>query len=403
MFKTPKSKESHQVAMSTVSEKSFIPEPTHGDYWGGYMLDSWFYKVLAIFPLTGFLGIDHLALRSPFTAILKFLVNILFWGAWYIYDIIQMMMDNTFVAKYGMSTPWGPRGNGYKLFKDLTEDNLNEFPKSSSYYAGFLGTFLFLLYSLSSAYLSFTGLPSFIAGDYVGGLVKLCTIFLLPVYLVTGIYEFFTAGNLEKEGVPRTWPIISPGIMPTLLINDPADRYPAVNLLPKEESEKQLKTYKTKVDDWKSNGNKPMLQGFLDIAYTWATAPLTPLQAVGATKGMALAASDVGQSLAKAIQKKVTTDPDAVIDSVLGKAMPSSPIPIELKENVSIDNPIKQKGGGELSYGLDTLVLGGMVVLVLGGFATALLRKLVPSPKSDDEYPRKAYDRDDLPPVPGRT
>jgi hypothetical protein len=288
------------------------------------------------------------------------------------------------------------------LFKDLTEDNTNEFAKPAVYYTGFLGTLLFLLYSLSSAYLSFTGLPSFLAGDYVGGLVKLCTIFLLPLYLVTGIYEFFTAGNVEKAGVPRTWPIISPGIMPTLLINDPADRYPAVNLLPKEESEKQLKQYKEKVADWKSEGNKPMLQGFLDIAYTWATAPLTPLQAVGATKGMALAASDVGQSLAKAIQKKVSSDPDAVIDSVLGKAIPS-PVPIELKETVSLENPMKQKGGGELSYGLDTIVLGGMAVLILGGFATALLRKFVPSPQSENEYPRKAYERDDLPPVPGRT
>jgi len=387
--------------MSTDSEKSFIPEPSQGDYWNGYMIDSWIYKVLAIFPLTGFLGIDHLALRSPFTAMLKFLVNILFWGAWYIYDIIQMMMDNTFVAKYGMSTPWAPRGHGYKLFKDLTENNTEEFGKPSPYYGGFLSSFLFVLYAMSTAFVSFTGLPSFIAGDYVGGLVKLCTIFLFPIYMVTGIFEYFTSGGLEKEGVPRTWPLISPGIMPTLLINDPVDHYPAVNLLSKGESEKQLKEYKDKVASWKSDGNKPMLQGFLDIAYTWATAPLTPLQAIGATKGMALAASDVGQSLAKAVQKKVASNPDAVIDSVLGKV---TSIPLDIKETVTIDNPmLKQKGGGEIGYGLDSILVGGMAVLILGGFATAFLRKLLPSPNSDNEYPRKTYGRDDLPPVPGRT
>lgn len=391
--------------MSTDSEKSFIPEPSQGDYWGGYMLETWFYKLLSIFPLTGFLGIDHLALRSPFTAMLKFLVNVLFWGAWYFYDIIQMMMDNTFVAKYGLSTPWGPRGHGYKLFKDLTENNTNEFGKPSAYYSGFLGSFLFVLYTWSTAFLSFTGLPSFIAGDYVGGLVKLCTIFLFPVYMVTGIYEHFTSGGLEKEGVPRSWPIISPGIMPTLLINDPVDHYPAVNLLPKEESEKQLKAYKQEVADWKANGNKPMLQGFLDIGYTWATAPLIPLQAIGATKGMALAASDVGQSLAKAVQKKVASNPDAVIDSFLGKAsVPALPVPIEIKENIALDNPLlKQTGGGDIGYGLDTILMGGIIVLVLGGFATALLRKLVPPPQSENEYPRKNYDGDDLPPIPGRT
>ena len=62
--------------MSADSKDTFKPNASQGDFWGGYMADAWFYKFLAIFPITGFLGIDQLALRSPFTAALKFLINV---------------------------------------------------------------------------------------------------------------------------------------------------------------------------------------------------------------------------------------------------------------------------------------------------------------------------------------
>ena len=66
--------------MGADSDSKFIPSPSQGDFWGGYMMDFTWYKALAFFPLTGLLGIDQLALRSPFTAFLKLVVNIFFWG-----------------------------------------------------------------------------------------------------------------------------------------------------------------------------------------------------------------------------------------------------------------------------------------------------------------------------------
>jgi len=98
--------------MVAESELKYNPNASQGDFWGGYMLDFNLFRVLAILPFTGLLGIDQLALRSPFTALLKFLVNLFFYGAWYIYDVIQLVVDKTNIAKYGMSTPFGPRGAG---------------------------------------------------------------------------------------------------------------------------------------------------------------------------------------------------------------------------------------------------------------------------------------------------
>ena len=46
---------------------------THGEFWGGTVLPYWVFLLLTVFPLTGFLGIDHLAFKSPSTAVLKFI------------------------------------------------------------------------------------------------------------------------------------------------------------------------------------------------------------------------------------------------------------------------------------------------------------------------------------------
>lgn len=378
-------------SMSGASEKSFIPEPSQGDFWGGYMLDTWLYKVLAIFPITGFLGIDHLALRSPFTAVLKFVINILFWGIWYFYDILQVMMDAPFMAKYGMSTPWGPRGHGYKLFKDLTEDNLNEFAKPSPQNKGLVSTLLYILYTMSCAYLSFTGLPSFLAGDYVGGVMKLLSlllIFTFPLYMLTGIYDYYTSASIQKEGVPRTWPILP--LLNGFLLHDPAERYPATNMIPKEEADKQLEVYDALVKQYRGEQTtKKPTTTLWEAIYGWATGPLKVFELAGAASKTAEAGAKVTQATATAMTEVLKEDPRALIP---GAAPPSAP------------PTAPQQGGGmaRMTEGMDTLLFMGIGLLLVGGFATAFFRKiLLPKRNQGDEYPRKTYDRDDAPPNPG--
>ncbi len=405
MFKTPKSKESQQVAMSTDAlqdKPKFIPEPSQGDYWGGHMMNFSTFRFVTI--LLGLFGIDHLALRSPFTAFLKFLVNIFFYGAWWIYDIIQVFVDEENVAKYGLSTPWGPRGHGFRFFKGVTDKKLNEYPNQSPIVNN-SSTVLYIFYALSTAYFSFLGLPSFFAGDYVGGILKLLSlafIITFPIYFFTGIYEHFTSGGVEKEGVPRTWPIVT--ILNSFLFHDPEDHYPAVNMLSSTEKNKQMEAYETKVNAYQGKqSTKRPFTTLWEAAYGWATGPLKVFELAGAATKTAEAGAQVTQTTAKAMNKIVESNPEKLLPGG------SCPAP-EGGEGATETTPL-MKGGGlfqitspeeSISTGFDVLMMGGIVTLILGGFAVAALRKIAyPKRNTEDEYPRKTYDRDDAPPKPG--
>jgi hypothetical protein len=124
---------------------------------------------------------------------------------------------------------------------------------------------------------------------------------------------------------------------------------------------------------------------------------------VAAAKGAALATSDmaqtvakVGQKLATAVEQKISKNPDAIIDKVLGSTV-----------DIDIQNPmLKQKGGAldMASPGYDNVMMAGIGLLIFGGFLTAIVRKYsVPRREGEDEYPRKTYERNDAPPIPGRT
>lgn len=394
--------------MSADSKSEFKPNPSQGDFWGGYMADAWIYKLLAFFPLTGFFGIDQLALRAPFTALLKFLVNVFFWGAWYIYDILQIVIDDTFVDKYGFSTPYGVSGHGYRMLKGISESKINEFAEPSPYNGGIVSTVLYLLYAIMTVCIGFSGLPSMLAGDFNGGILKLFSNFLiLPFffYVIGQFFEFFKSGSVQKDGISHPWPMY-----PMLTI---FEKYPATNLVGEKQGKDELAAHAKKYDADIKAGKQPLL---IEIILTifgkaYEAASNIPVVAafntVSAGKGAVQAASDtaqsaakVGQKLATALEQRISKDPNAVIDKLLGDTK-QAPSP----DTFSVENPmLKQKGGALdiISPEFDTVMLIGMGLLIVGGFAAALLRKFtLPRRQEEDEYPRKTYDRDDTPPNPG--
>lgn len=399
--------------MSADSKSSFKPNATQGDFWGGYMSDMWIYKILAIFPITGFLGVDKILLRSPFTAFLKFIVNIFFLGAWYIYDILQIVIENQFVAKYGFSNPYGVSGHGYRLLKGVTESKLDEFENPSPYNGGLIAGMLFLLYCITTFFIGFSGVPNMIAGDFNGGIIKLFSNFLIVpfvFYLFGQILDFFTkTGTVEKEGVGHPWPLF-----PMLTI---FEKYPALNLLGEKQAKEELEAHTKKYEPLIKSGKLPLIpeliMGLFGKVYDAANniPVVAAFNTVSSAKGAALATSDmaqsaakVGQKLASAVEKRISQNPNEVIDKLLGPSAPSTPqVPTE---SFSVENPMKkQTGGGSEGFPaeLDTIMMMGMGVLILGGFAAALVRKFaLPRRQEEDEYPRKAYERDDAPPNPGR-
>lgn len=379
--------------MGADSDSKFIPSPSQGDFWGGYMMDFTWYKALAFFPLTGLLGIDQLALRSPFTAFLKFLVNIFFWGAWYIYDIIQILTDDTFVAKYGFSTPYGPRGHGYRFFSDMTKDNIEEFGKASPYNGGIISTLLFVVYFFMTATIGFTGIPTMIAGDFFGGVIKLFSNFLwIPFlfYIVGQFFELLSISSIGKDSIPHSFPLHS--------VFTIYENYPATRFMSEEKAKEELEKHKAKYDADEKAGKLPQILAIpLSLGeklYEAASMypPIAAFQTVSAAKGavqstsdMAESAAKVGEKLASAVEERITKNPDAVIDALLGEPKP-------------------QTGGGLVtgSGSFDILFFGGMATLILGGLAIAFLRKINLPKRNEDESPRKISVRDDSPPNPGR-
>jgi hypothetical protein len=394
--------------MSAEAKDTFTPNASQGDFWKGYMADGWFYKALAFFPITGFLGLDKLVLRSPSTAIFKFLINVFFWGAWYVYDIIQLLMDDTFVGKYGFSNPFGVSGHGYRLLSGISESKIDEFGEPSEYNGGITSNLLYLFYVGMTVFIGFSGLPMMLAGDFNGGLIKLFSNFLLlpfVFYLVNQILDFFNSGSVQKDGISHPWPMY-----PMLTI---FEKHPASYLVSAAKAKKELEAHQTKYEPLIKAGKLPLIpELFMSLfGKLYEAANNIPVVAafntVSSAKGAALATSDmaqsaakVGQKLATAMEQRISKDPNAVIDKLLGPGDGAA-------ETFTVDNPMlkqAQKGGGLdfIPEGLDTIMLIGMGVLIVGGFAAAALRKFsVPRRQEDNEYPRKAYERDDTPPQPG--
>jgi hypothetical protein len=175
---------------------------TTGATWGGSQLSPTVLKVIAV--LGGFIGLDHLLLRSPKTAILKFLVNCISLGFWYFYDIVQVFSDTDFIRTYGYSIPGiGPVGLGAGI---LDQDApVGKAPATSP------SPFLFLAYSLLIS-IPF-GVSHFIAGDYYGGAAKFFLSYIFFTFLLGWIWAGYSTFNvifntkeLLEKGTDRMFP-----------------------------------------------------------------------------------------------------------------------------------------------------------------------------------------------------
>lgn len=359
------------------------------------MADSWLYTLLATVPVTGFLGIDKLALRSPSTALYKAVINIFFWGAWYFYDLIQVLLDRKNISSYGFSTPFGPSGDGFRLLSGLTDSNAS--PK----YGGWWSTLLFIAYALSCAFVSYTGLPSLIAGDTFGAFLKFGSMFaILPIFIhcFTGLLEYWKSATLEEIGAKRSYPIVQPIMMPKLFYTDNSTHYPAVNLLPEAEQTKQMDAYTSKLKIFQSNPENRSLFGFgariataagtayikgADALVTSAETAGTVSQTVGSMAQTVGSVAQTAQVLSDALKDEVQKNPQQILQQVVPSLV------------------AKPQTGGSLlepSSELDGMVLGGIGLLIVSGFAVSLFRKIA-LPKRN-ESPRVIPKGDDAPPDP---
>ena len=177
---------------------------TQGSYWKGAQISYFVYILLTIF--FGLFGLDHLVLRSPLTAILKFLSIVPLLGFWYFYDIAQALGERDYVEKFGIAVPfYGPTGIGAGMFsgtKGIPEAPKN-IPGPWRYFAYVLTTCIFLVFPINK----------FVLGNYIGGILHILMYILFPLTFIAIAWSFYdvfhvifgTRGLFEK-GVPHMVP-----------------------------------------------------------------------------------------------------------------------------------------------------------------------------------------------------
>ena len=117
---------------------------------------------LGLTILGGYLALDHLYLRSPLTFLAKIIVNILCFGVWYWYDVLQAIWNSDVVKLYGLSVPaLGPKGIGAGV---LAKDKPSKLHWN------------FLIYSICLMFGGLFGLDSFLVGDNRSGLIRLLSL-----------------------------------------------------------------------------------------------------------------------------------------------------------------------------------------------------------------------------------
>ncbi len=244
---------------------------TQGKAWDGATSSFGSLAFLSIFPLTGFLGLDHVYLRSPASALLKATMNILTFGLWYFYDAAQILSERPLVEKYGYSYPIvGPTGLGAGILQTCktAKQPANEGDGPSPW--------RFVLLCLFAALPIPFGLEYFVVGDTWGGITKLISNFMFSFgilqffSILSGMYFFYrvyfkTESMIHKDGIPRTFPW-------TVFMD--SDYCPAGTISPPEgcKPDKEL---------GESQGWLPFMFGWIQQMKWYKTYVGMPLQAAG--------------------------------------------------------------------------------------------------------------------------
>jgi hypothetical protein len=149
---------------------------------------------LGLSILGGFFALDHLYLRSPLTFFAKIVINILFFGAWWIYDASQAVFNKDVVKVFGLGVPGlGPKGIAAGVLGSSVPDKKH---------LAFFG------YALALFFGGIFGLDSFLVGDKQTGiirLVSLITVIFAPIAIGYHLYTLFKFFFKTKDVISEHW------------------------------------------------------------------------------------------------------------------------------------------------------------------------------------------------------
>lgn len=135
---------------------------------------------LGLSVLGGFFALDHLYLRSPLTFLAKLVVNIMFFGVWWLYDALQAVFNTDVVKVYGLGIPgFGPKGIAAGVLA-------NPVPSGKH--------MRFFTYAAALFFGGMIGLDSFLVGDRQTGIIRLVSLvsmIFMPIALLWWVYKMF--------------------------------------------------------------------------------------------------------------------------------------------------------------------------------------------------------------------
>jgi hypothetical protein len=326
----------------------------------------------------GFMGLHHLLLRSPQTALLFFIFNGLLLGYPWFYDLIQLSskeiggLGTEGLNTYGLSHPFGSLGLGQGMWVPDGEPIPDTKMPSP---------WLFLLYV---AFLPIGFLSTLIAGDKNNALSRFALLTVIPAGWFLGtiamFYDYFITlvkpAELFTSGTKRFFPFIALGF-------DTDGHSP--NIMNRPET--------VKVEQCPKKGYSP---GFIEDT---ARAAL----ALGSLAATTVGVGPVVQPVifgAQALEQTVVGGVEGLVDGakvVVNKASEIPPIlgkigklaEIAGTQAVSTSLPsIPKMTGGAITTPLDYLTIGCFIAVVGGAFLlTAGRFKNVPA---KDDTPPKA-------------
>jgi len=203
-------------------------------------IDTWkhpdrsYFHFVVLSVLVGFFGIDHFYLRSFGTGFQKMIINMLGFGIWYFWDLVQLYADGDKVIEHGLDSPFEwIRGIGRGVFVNPLQQVHNVMNPLADITRTKHDLFM---YAMLAIFFGAFGADRFYMGNTEQGLAKLASVwfFLTTIFgLVWVIWDicrvlFFTQSVLEDG-------ITSP--LPFSLWNDPI---PGSSFIPERVSKAQI-------------------------------------------------------------------------------------------------------------------------------------------------------------------
>jgi hypothetical protein len=366
----------------------------------------------------GFFGLHHLLLRSPQTAILFAIVNMMSLGYLWFYDLIQLSTSGGHTTeslnKYGMAHPWGPLGLAQGMWMTPEEANNNSKESKESKDSP-PSPWWFFAYALL---LPISPLAQFIAGDKQNALSRFGFLTVIPFgFLLYGCamaYDYWSLlgkpADLAVFGTKRFFPFTmlgyhSDGHSPNITVKQE---------LPEPQCPPAGNWFLGAVFEI----IKFVLRFALPILYV-VNPPLAlsldqALNATAASGGKIANTAKVVVEAAKTTAETAVTVADTAADSAMKIAEDGSKViqsvgklagnmqdlskgPMAKAEGMMADpmKLLKQAGGGtptpsadkSTKSPLDWLAGGGIAAVVVGGFLLAGGRRFLNGVQQDDSPP----------------